>query len=113
MITGGESGPEARPMHPDWFRSIRDQCGFYGVPFHFKQWGEWVPRSQGFNAIGRRHDEWGVVDFDGSFSPSATPWNGADDVGSESSVIRVGKKAAGRLLDGVAHDGFPSPFMLI
>ena len=43
VIVGGESGPKARPMHPDWVRSIRDQCREAGVPFHFKQWGGWIP----------------------------------------------------------------------
>ena len=43
VIMGGESGPKARPMHPDWARSMRDQCASAGVPFHFKQWGEWAP----------------------------------------------------------------------
>jgi len=42
VIVGGESGPGARPMHPDWVRSIRDQCQAAGVPFFFKQWGEWL-----------------------------------------------------------------------
>lgn len=41
VICGGESGTEARPMHPDWARSLRDQCAEHGVPFHFKQWGEY------------------------------------------------------------------------
>lgn len=44
VIMGGESGPGARPMHPDWARSVRDQCQAAGVPFFFKQWGEWIPR---------------------------------------------------------------------
>lgn len=43
VIVGGESGPNARPMHPDWARSLRDQCHNAGVPFFFKQWGEWGP----------------------------------------------------------------------
>lgn len=43
VIAGGESGPKARPSHPDWFRSLRDQCASAGVPFHFKQWGTWAP----------------------------------------------------------------------
>src|SRR6202007_2869845 len=42
VICGGESGPDARPMHPDWARSLRDQCAAAGVPFFFKQWGEWA-----------------------------------------------------------------------
>ena len=43
LIAGGESGPNARPAHPDWFRSVRDQCANAGVAFFFKQWGEWAP----------------------------------------------------------------------
>ena len=43
VIAGGESGPGARPMHPNWARSLRDQCAAAGVPFLFKQWGEWAP----------------------------------------------------------------------
>ncbi|RVT96307.1 phage Gp37/Gp68 family protein [Rhodovarius crocodyli] len=43
VIVGGESGPQARPMHLDWARSLRDQCAAAGVPFHFKQWGTWSP----------------------------------------------------------------------
>src|SRR3546814_7849372 len=43
VIAGGESGPGSRPMHPDWARSLRDQCSATGTDFHFKQWGDWVP----------------------------------------------------------------------
>jgi len=46
VICGGESGPKARPMHPDWVRSVRDQCAAAGTPFFFKQWGEWRKHSQ-------------------------------------------------------------------
>jgi len=46
VIVGGESGPHARPMHPDWARSLRDQCQAAGVAFHFKQWGRNLPESQ-------------------------------------------------------------------
>lgn len=83
VIAGGESGPKARPSHPDWFRSLRDQCAAAGVPFLFKQWGEWASVS----AVGggKEHHY---------FPGGAT-------------VRLVGKKAAGRLLDGVTHDGFP------
>ncbi len=66
IITGGESGQDARPCDPQWFRSLRDQCEAAGTPFHFKQWGEF-------------------------------------DSGQE----RIGKKNAGRLLDGRTHDGLP------
>jgi protein gp37 len=41
VVLGGESGPGARPLHPDWVRSVKDQCQEAGVPFFFKQWGEW------------------------------------------------------------------------
>ena len=85
VIVGGESGPAARPMHPDWARSLRDQCAAAGVPFLFKQWGEWRPVIPGEGAIGAQL-KW----QDGGVS------------------IRVGKKAAGRQLDGAQHDGYPS-----
>lgn len=84
VIVGGESGPGARPMHPDWARSLRDQCASAGVPFLFKQWGEWLGPGQ-----------------DGSHTHDPIELN-ASDV-----PVRVGKKAAGRLLDGAQHDGFP------
>jgi len=66
VISGGESGPGARVADPDWYRSIRDQCANAGVPFNFKQWGEW-----------------------------------------DENRVRVGKKQAGRLLDGREWNGFP------
>lgn len=80
VVVGGESGPKARPMHPNWALSLRDQCAAAGVPFLFKQWGEWLPDNQNSD-VSPPHDK-----------------NGA---------IRVGKKRAGRLLDGVQHDGYP------
>lgn len=83
VIVGGESGPNARPMHPDWARSLRDQCAAAGVAFFFKQWGEWVSVSE-VEGPGEHH----------SFDDGAT-------------VRRVGKTRAGRLLDGVEHNGMP------
>jgi protein gp37 len=89
VIVGGESGPNARPMHPEWARSLRDQCIAAGAAFFFKQWGEWAPANSAFGAdvaeqlaalqIDDRPDSW-----------------------------RVGKRAAGRLLDGIEHDAFPT-----
>jgi protein gp37 len=132
VIAGGESGPGARPMHPEWARSLRDQCAAAGVPFFFKQWGEWRPICQGaadwYEALhcskvtakdgqdqavlddiyGRRctvdqlclcsHGEHvGITD------PGA--WlQGTDSV----LAFRIGKKAAGALLDGREHKAFPA-----
>lgn len=84
-IVGGESGPGARPMHPAWARSLRDQCAAAGVPFLFKQWGEWLGAGQ-----------------DGEHDHDPIELNAGDE------PARVGKKAAGRLLDGAQHDGFPN-----
>lgn len=96
VIMGGESGPNARPMRPDWARSMRDQCQAAGVPFHFKQWGEWVTENQSPVDI--------VLP-----STSLCPWIDEDDNGDPhgdfTSVYRVGKKAAGRLLDGIEING--------
>lgn len=85
VIVGGESGHGARPMHPNWARSLRDQCAAAGVPFLFKQWGEWEPLHTLERYQGRT-----VYDFE--------DWQ---------QMRRVGKKAAGRELDGRTHDGFP------
>ncbi len=83
VVAGGESGKGARPMHPDWGRSLRDQCAAAGVPFLFKQWGEWVSVSE-VPGPGEHH----------IFNDGAT-------------VRRIGKKLAGRRLDGRYHDGYP------
>lgn len=92
VIVGGESGPKARPMHPDWARSLRDQCEAAGVPFLFKQWGEWLPAKEGRSITGR------TLVLEGSAPFTDNPqWHGFED-GQQ--VARVGKKAAGRLLDG-------------
>ena len=67
VIVGGESGPGARPMHPEWARSLRDQCEAAGVPFLFKQWGEWAPRSECYHTLTSGK---AAADID----PSATKW---------------------------------------
>lgn len=105
-IAGGETGPHARPMHPDWARSLRDQCQAAGVPYFFKSWGEWAHRSQGFHAVSNL--KWGTLDADGNYFDVTTPWNGNDDNGrGEAVMVRVGKKRAGRLLDGKVWNEFP------
>ncbi|WP_439572607.1 DUF5131 family protein [Phreatobacter sp.] len=124
VIVGGESGPGARPTHPDWVRLIRDQCAAAGVAFHFKQWGEWAPD---FEASYQ-----GGADFDGDdpeqsrfqtcvWDDERKAWqrtNGTWDdheqwpIASsywepEQSMTRLGKRRAGRTLEGVIHDAFP------
>lgn len=105
VIVGGESGPGARPMHPDWVRRLRDQCQRAGVPFMFKQWGEWMP-PESSEATYQGRDWREVVDA----TLEVRPVSYAGDSVLESSrlVVRVGKKAAGRLLDGVEHNGRPA-----
>lgn len=90
VICGGESGPKARPMHPDWARSLRDQCQASGVPFLFKQWGEWLPACQYQPGTLDRTHEKAQHTFD---ADSHSWW--------------VGKKAAGRMLDGREWSQFP------
>lgn len=105
VIAGGESGPGARPSHPDWYRSLRDQCAAASVPFLFKQWGEWMPpesRTTSYPAGDWRD----VVDATGEVRKVS--YVGDRVLESSRQVVRVGKKAAGRLLDGVEHNGFPA-----
>ncbi len=105
VIVGGESGPQARPMHPDWARSLRDQCAAAGVPFLFKQWGEWLPTKDCTDEQAMMpHRGVVYVNRDGTFTDGS---DGIDFFGGTEETGRVGKKAAGRLLDGVTHDGYP------
>lgn len=92
LVAGGESGPGARPMHPDWARSLRDQCIAAVVPFFFKQWGEY--------ALGALNDNWDAVANDDNLRVDDPNLNVAQ-------VTRVGKKAAGRLLDGKEWNQYP------
>ncbi|ASY56446.1 phage Gp37/Gp68 family protein [Sinorhizobium sp. CCBAU 05631] len=101
VVAGGESGPGARPMHPDWARQLRDQCSAAGVPFLFKQWGAWAPSTQD-EAAGNPRSGWCAVS-------GRRPAKRAElypEAGA-AFVANVGKKAAGRLLDGIEHNGFP------
>jgi protein gp37 len=97
IVVGGESGPGARPMHPDWARQIRDVCAAAGTAFHFKQHGSWAPEAHG--------SEWMILDSAGGLDIPDDRW--PDEAAGEVAVTRVGKKAAGRLLDGVEHNGLP------
>lgn len=107
VIVGGESGHGARPMHPAWARSLRDQCAAAGVAFFMKQWGEWIPTSQCGNGDGPGcsdyYDAKGaqtqVLQLDGRIENAYPP--------GAMLMFKAGKKAAGRLLDGKEHNGMP------
>lgn len=102
VIAGGESGPGARPMHPDWARSLRDQCAAAGVPFHFKQWGEWRDRG-GHVPIPTRNHQSHICYLDkdsGKCKPNPNRF-------SDETMIKLGKGKSGRLLDGVEHNDMP------
>jgi protein gp37 len=94
LIVGGESGHGARPMHPDWARGLRDQCVAAGVPFFFKQWGEWVPANCA--AFTREADDAIAA------GAKRQDWENGDQ------SFRVGKKAAGRSLQGREWNEFPA-----
>ena len=99
VIAGGESGPKSRPMHPDWARSLRDQCQASGVPFLFKQWGESVPDRDRAKRCDINLAFWMLADGStgkGQPQPEGCEW-----------MARVGKHDAGRLLDGVEHNASP------
>jgi protein gp37 len=105
-IVGGESGPGARPMHPDWARSLRDQCVVAGVPFFFKQWGEWAPgECVEANSGTVRTAHWFNANWNFSTENLANDEGHRDD---EPDLYRVGKKAAGHLLDGKEWHQFPA-----
>lgn len=108
-IVGGESGPGARPMHPDWARSLRDQCTAASVPFFFKQWGEWLPGTQyeqvHYDADPEDDSRFRCMDWDGEqYFDSPGQW--MDEI-DDAAVFRLGKKLAGRLLDGRVWDERP------
>lgn len=118
-IVGGETGPGARPMHPQWARSIRDQCAAARAPLFFKGWGEYLPLAAcDDGTIMRFRDRYGY----GRCSPELIRYGYADgrgfspagdgrphDDGSRDGpiMLRVGRKKAGRLLDGREHNEIP------
>ena len=129
VICGGESGPNARPMHPDWARSLRDQCAADDVPFLFKQWGEWLPLNQTqdgesdayYHPAPARDPEASrrckydnlCLSTNGSAKPLGvaggyqTAAKGVFSHAGDMTIFCIGKARAGRLLDGVEHNGFP------
>jgi len=102
VVCGGESGANARPMHPDWARSLRDQCKAAGVPFFFKQWGEWARWEP---SLGTDHVQHMAVDGRTGSSPG---WvDGYKNITITEPIVKAGKKKAGRLLDGREWNQFP------
>lgn len=103
LVSGGESGP--RPSHPDWHRATRDFCASIGVPYLFKQWGSFAPTritlTEFWNPATARVGEWIA-------NPYGILEHYPADPGNVVAMRNVGKKAAGRRLDGVEHNGFPN-----
>lgn len=111
VVAGGESGPGARPAHPDWFRSLRDQCTESHVPFLFKQYGDWAPHDLVPAEYRRSADDEKRVTYvhpDDGRTQTHGQWGMNDHAEGWARVQRVGKKAAGRELDGRTHDAFPA-----
>jgi protein gp37 len=110
LVSGGESGPDVRPSHPDWHRAARDFCAAYGIPYLFKQWGNWIA------ALDRdREDPDWRADYSGEFNQArkGIAWlnlaGGTGFHGERFHIMRRVKKSdAGRLLDGVEHNAFPT-----
>lgn len=96
IVCGGESGPNARPMDPNWARQLRGQAVAASVAYHFKQFGEWAPNG------------WRGVVLSASNTREMLVGPKLDDMGHREVIERVGKKAAGRVLDGRTWDEFPS-----
>ncbi|MDX3165951.1 phage Gp37/Gp68 family protein [Streptomyces scabiei] len=123
VVAGGESGPGARPAHPDWFRLLRDQCAHSKVPFLFKQWGQWGLEApldgegrivRGARGLGVTLANDGTVYAPGDLAyPDGPRYGEALRAGHQraslTQVYSIGKKAAGRELDACTHDDYPTP----
>lgn len=110
VIVGGESGPDARPMHPDWARSIRDQCARYGTAFFFKQWGSWSPSTMVEAITGGVRSR--AIDANGQTPGSPDDMDSSllalqENPGAYQFMRFVGRKRSGRLLDAAVHHYFP------
>lgn len=107
VICGGESGAGARPMHPAWARSIRDQCVAARVPFFFKQWGEFHPSTEHDPALCNVDTPEAIsITGEREYRPTEQMRRIVTD-SRWAGMCRVGKKRAGRLLDGYTHDDMP------
>lgn len=112
VVAGGESGPSARPMRADWVRSIRDQCAEAKVPFFFKQWGAWLPGTQ-YEEAHREADpdetqsRFDCMNWDEDQERFVEHSGNVIDEPGDDATYRVGKKAAGAMLDGKLHREMP------
>lgn len=112
VIAGGESGSKARPSHPDWFRSLRDQCQAANVPFFFKQWGEWLPMNGGTGKTIMATRSFGEKLFtvnmlDGSKVKAQRHDFCKSHPGLIGDSVKIGKHLSGNLLDGEVWNEFP------
>jgi len=111
VIAGGESGPGARPMHPDWLRCLKAQCQAYDIPFFFKQWGAWAPVDQvpKLNGAKVKLSEVAFVPIGyQGFKDETLPVDGSNFV----KMVRLGAKKTEAMLDGKAHRSFPRQIRL-
>ena len=107
VVVGGESGVSARPMHPDWVRSLRDQCQETGVPFLFKQWGAWANQEVASLDLNNCYK---VAKMGGWIEPEGSLSTGKEAEPKSQKAVHVfymSKKSAGRQLDGRLHDEYP------
>lgn len=125
LVAGGESGPGARPMHPDWMRSARDWCIVNEVPFFFKQWGNWMPVCELYDEHGPDEafnylDYWQAQVQPEGYIPVMVPpigereggWHEFQPAPDTYIMANVGKKKAGRVLDGWQWSEMPAPSAL-
>ncbi len=103
LISGGESGPNARPTHPDWHRAALSFCRAYGIAFFFKQWGEWAPHYGDISRARLAVCKYGSSPFEIAAGERARQFALLD----RCQMVRVGKKAAGHFLDGRAWQQVP------
>ncbi len=117
VIVGGESGPGARPMHPDWARGLRNQCAAAGVSFFFKQWGAYQPQFPQYPSEYGSDEDVGTCagkdfPFEGVLYRDGYFYDGVEHQPHINSgaywIERVGKKSAGRQLDGREHNDMPA-----
>jgi len=102
IVAGGESGPGSRPAHPAWFRSLRDQCAAAGVPYFFKQWGDWTAEIDNADLMSPQQ-----ADPDDYFQAHSWPLDHGQYESQRAISYRVGKKRAGNMLDGRQHQEWP------